>query len=144
MKIVIYSTYHFLLEPSTCPPIPLLINQIFSLKSKIKHTDVDTICFFSRYKIFTNKTKSFYWKHLMEPVKHLKWNFLEKKLTFIAESNFRKKKMLERYLNNTNSYFNESYSFQLLTHPLNLIIWCKMPVHSLITVSSTLQLSYGE
>ena len=80
----------------------------------------------------------------MEPVKDLKWNFLEKKLTFIAESNFRKKKMLERYLKNTNSYFDESYSSQLLTHPLNLIIWCKRPVHSLITVSSTLQLSYGE
>ena len=41
--------------------------------------------------------------------------------------------MFERVLNNTNSYFDESYSLQL---------WIQLP--SLITPYSTLQLSYGE
>ena len=58
MKIVLYSTYHFLLESPKCLPT----------------------------------------------------SFLEKKLTFVAESNFLK----------TTSYFDESSSSQLLTHPLNL------------------------
>ena len=46
----------------------------------------------------------------MESVKHLKWSFLEKKLTFVAESNFLK----------TTSYFDESSSSQLIAHLLNL------------------------
>ena len=39
--------------------------------------------------------------------------------------------MFERVLNNTNSYFDESYSPQLLTLPLNLYIWCKIQVPTL-------------
>ena len=40
--------------------------------------------------------------------------------------------MFETALNNTNFYFDESYSLQLLTPPLNLYIWSKMPGPSLI------------
>ena len=50
MKVFKYSIYTFL------PTQPLLINHIFSWKSKLKHTGVDITCFFSRCKIFTNKT----------------------------------------------------------------------------------------
>ena len=57
MKIVIYSTYHFLLQPPTCPPTPFLINHIFSWESKLKHTDVDTTCFFQDIKSSLTKHK---------------------------------------------------------------------------------------
>ena len=40
--------------------------------------------------------------------------------------------MFETALNNTNFYFDESYSLQLLTPPLNLYIWSKMPGPSLM------------
>ena len=43
--------------------------------------------------------------------------------------------MFESVLNNTNFYFDESYSPQLLTPPLNLQVWCKIPFPSLITPS---------
>ena len=66
MNISIYSTYLFLLEPPSlfsfcqnplpCPPDPFLINKIFSWKSKLKHTDIDIVCFFSGSKIFNNET----------------------------------------------------------------------------------------
>ena len=54
--IFIYFTYPILLL--SCPPNPLLINHVFSWKTKLKHTGVDITCFFyfSRCKIFTNKT----------------------------------------------------------------------------------------
>ena len=35
--------------------------------------------------------------------------------------------MFESYLNNTNSYFDEFCSYQLLTHLLNFWVWCKIP-----------------
>ena len=44
-------------------------------------------------------------------------------------------KMFGRVLNNNSFYFDEYYSPQLLTPPLNLYIWCKIPAHSLITPS---------
>ena len=59
----------------------------------------------------------------MEQVKHL--GFLQKKLTTYSRKQFSQKvspDMFERVLNNTNSYFDESYSSQLLTHPLNILI----------------------
>ena len=38
IKIFIYSTYPFLLQPPPCPSTALLINHIYSWKSKLKHT----------------------------------------------------------------------------------------------------------
>ena len=46
MKVFIYSTYPFLLQPAPCPPTHFLINHIFSWKSKLKHKDVDVTRFF--------------------------------------------------------------------------------------------------
>ena len=46
MKIVTLSTYDFLLHPPPCAATPLSINHILSWKSKLKHADVDTTCFF--------------------------------------------------------------------------------------------------
>ena len=51
--------------------------------------------------------------------------------------------MFQKVLNNTNFYFDESFPPQLLT-TLNLKIWCKIPVPSIITPSARLQLIYGE
>ena len=50
-KIFIYSTYPFLLQPLPCASTHLLINHTFSWKSKLKLQ-----AFFSRCKIFSNKT----------------------------------------------------------------------------------------
>ena len=58
----------------------------------------------------------------MEPVKHLKWSFLQKTLTAYSRKQFSQERKFERYVNNTSSYFDESCSWQLLTHPLNLWI----------------------
>ena len=54
MKIFIYSTSPFLLQTPSLLIESLLINHIFSWKSKLKHT-----CFFPRSKIFTSKTHVF-------------------------------------------------------------------------------------
>ena len=40
----------------SCPANPLLINHVFSWKSKLKRTSVDITCFFQDEKIFNNKT----------------------------------------------------------------------------------------
>ena len=59
----------------------------------------------------------------MKPVKHLSWSFLQKKLTAYSRKQLLEKApplTFERVLNNTNFYFDESYSPQLLTAPLNL------------------------
>ena len=141
MKIIIYSTYHFLLEPSTCPPTPILINHIFSWKSKIKHTDVDPTCFFQDIKSSPTKHKKCFLEASYGTSQTSKVELCRKKVNIYSQNQF---SMFERYLNNTNSYFDESYSSQLLTHPLNLIIWCKIRAFSLIALSSTLQLSYRE
>ena len=79
MKIFIYSTYPFVLQPIPCWPTDFLINYIFSWKSKLKYTDIDfTSFFFQDTKSLLIKHKSIYWKRLMEPVKHLIWRFLQK------------------------------------------------------------------
>ena len=71
-------------------------------------------------------------------MKHLNWNFLQKRLIVYSRRQFSQKALpltFERVLNNTNIYFDESYSAQLLKPPLNLQIWCKIPAPSLITPS---------
>ena len=52
---------------SFCPPNPLLINHIFSWKSKLKHRGVDIMCLF----IFSHQQiiKSISWNCVMEPSK---------------------------------------------------------------------------
>ena len=62
----------------SCPPNRLLINHIFSWKTKLKHTVVDITCFFifQDAKSSLTKYKSVFWKSLMEPIKHLSWSFL--------------------------------------------------------------------
>ena len=57
MKIFMYFTYLFLLEAPLCPQIFLLINHIFSWKSKLKHTVVDIECFFQVAKSSLTKYK---------------------------------------------------------------------------------------
>ena len=47
-----YSTYLFLLQPSSLLIKPLLINHIFSWKSKLWHTGADIACFFPKMQIF--------------------------------------------------------------------------------------------
>ena len=54
MKIFMYSTYPFLLQHRPCPPTVLLKNNIYSWKSKLKHTGVDIKCFFVN-KIFVDE-----------------------------------------------------------------------------------------
>ena len=49
----------------------------------------------------------------MELVKHLSWSFLQKELAAYRRKQFPQKNppyMFERVLNNTNFYFNESYT----------------------------------
>ena len=49
----------------------------------------------------------------MKPVKHLSWSFLQKKLTTYSRKQLLQKApplTFERVLNNTNFYFDESYS----------------------------------
>ena len=53
----IYSTNPFLLQAPFLPT--QLINQVFSWKIKHKHIGVDIMCFFSKCRIFTNKTYFF-------------------------------------------------------------------------------------
>ena len=68
----------FYYKPPPYPPNPLLINDNFSWKSKLKYAGVGITCFL-RCKIFANKTwKSIYWKRLIEPVKHISWSFVQK------------------------------------------------------------------
>ena len=55
MRIFIYSTYRFLLQPPSLLRTVLLTNNIYSQKSKLKHTSVDIKCFFVN-KIFVNET----------------------------------------------------------------------------------------
>ena len=57
MKIFMYSTYLILLEAPLCPQISLLINHIFSWKSRFKHTVVDIKCFFHDAKSSLTKYK---------------------------------------------------------------------------------------
>ena len=62
--------------------------------------------------------KTIYWKRLIDPVKHLSWSFLQKRLTVYSRKQFSPKvppHMFERVLNNTNFYYDESYSPQLLS-----------------------------
>ena len=59
----------------------------------------------------------------METVRHLSCSVLHKKLTAYSRKQFSQKVppyMIEWVLNNTKFYFDESYSHQLLTAPLNL------------------------
>ena len=49
--------------------------------------------------------------------------------------------MFQKVLNNTDFYFDKSYSQQILTPPLNLSIWCQIPAPSFITTFPTLQQS---
>ena len=51
---------------------------------------VDIKCFFVN-KIFVNKTKTIYWRPLTEPVKHLSWSFLQKKLMVNSQKQFLQK-----------------------------------------------------
>ena len=55
MKIFIYYTYPFYYNPRPYLATVLLINNIYSWKSILKHTGVDIKCFFVN-KIFINKT----------------------------------------------------------------------------------------
>ena len=57
MKIFIYSTYPFLLQPPFLPTNPLLINHIIFWKSKLKHTGADIMCFFQDAKSSLTKHK---------------------------------------------------------------------------------------
>ena len=61
MKIFIYFTYPFLLQPRPCPPTVLLINNIYSWKSKFKHTGVDIKCF-----LLTKSSLTKHKKYLLE------------------------------------------------------------------------------
>ena len=59
----------------------------------------------------------------MKPVRHLSWSFLPTRLMAYSPKQFSQKfppYMFERVINNTNFYFDKSYSSQILTHPLNL------------------------
>ena len=78
----------FLLQLSFLPTQLSLINHIFSMKSELNHTGVNITCFLSRRKIFINKNKKCFWKHLIEPVNHLSWRFLEKTLTAYSRKKF--------------------------------------------------------
>ena len=126
----------FYYNPPFCPPNPLLINHILIWKSKVKHTGVDITCFFQDAKSSLAKHKSVFWKRLMEPVKHLSWRLLQKKLTAYSQNNFRKKSTLDVWEG------PKEYQLllwwtppQILTPPLNLKIWCRIPALSLITHS---------
>ena len=83
----------------------------------------------------------------IEPVKHLSWGFLQKKLiVYIAENNFRKKFHL-RCLKE--SLITPIFTLMNPNHPTintspKLQIRCEIPVPSFIILSPTLQLSYGE
>ena len=69
--------------------------------------------FFQDAKSSLTKHKKCFWKPLMEAVKYLSWNFLQKLLTFYSRKQFPSKippSKFERVLKNTNSYFDESYS----------------------------------
>ena len=60
MKIFIYSNYSFLLQPSFLPTQPLLINHIFSWKSKLKHTGVDITFFLQDAESSLTKHKKYF------------------------------------------------------------------------------------
>ena len=107
--------FYILPTPYFYIPHPLLLmNHIFSWKSKPKHTNEDIAYFFSRCKIFTNKTS----KALIGSALWNESNILLRAFYKIVTKNSTLD--VERGLNNTNSHFGESYSYQLLTHPLNL------------------------
>ena len=78
--IFTYFTYPFLLKLPSLPPTSLLINHIFSWKSRLKHTGLDIICFFQDEKSSLTKHKKCYWKRFMEPVEHLRWSLFSKKV----------------------------------------------------------------
>ena len=95
-------TYTFLVEPPPCPPTSLLINHIFSWKSKLKHTGVDITCLFSECKILTKHKASYGTSQtsVLELFTSQRKQFLQKVLPL----NF------ERVLNIINFYIGESYS----------------------------------
>ena len=100
MKIFKHSSYPFYYSPPLYPPFllqpaslpTLLINHIFSWKSKLEHTGLDITCrFFQDAKSSLTKYKNCFWKRLMELVKHLSWSFLQKKLMAYRRKQFPKK-----------------------------------------------------
>ena len=91
MKIFIYSTFPFLLPPTPCPSTALLINHVYSWKSKLKHTVVDILRAFLKCKIFVKKTRKVFIGSILEPVEHLSWSFLQKKLTVYSQKQFSQK-----------------------------------------------------
>ena len=99
------------------PPTPsyYLLAHPSPFETKLKHTGVDMYVFFyfSRCRIFANKIKKCFWKSLMGKFQHLSWSFLQKKLLAFNRRQFLYKIppwIFDRVLNNTNSYFDESYS----------------------------------
>ena len=74
---------------SFCPPNPLIINHIFSWKSKLKHTGVDIMCSFFKIKnLHQQIIKSVSWKCVMEPSK---LELFRKKLTAYSRKQFPQK-----------------------------------------------------
>ena len=70
----------FYYNPGPCPPTVLLINNIYSWKSKLKHTGVDIKCFFV-YKIFVNKT----WKIFIESPLYNQWNIIAYENRYVTQ-----------------------------------------------------------
>ena len=97
MKIFIYSTYPFLLQLPFLSTQPTF-NQSHLLLEKY------TQAYWCRYYVFfflffffedakssLTKHKNVFWKGLMEPVKHLNWSILQKKLTAFSRKQFLQK-----------------------------------------------------
>ena len=116
-RFFIYSTYFFLLQPpflSTQTPF----NQspfLFEKSTKAYGCRYYVFFFFKMQNLQYQNIKNVFWKRLIEPVKHLCWGFLQKKLTAYSRKKTISAKnptldIWEGVLNNTNSYFDESYS----------------------------------
>ena len=120
----------FYYSPAFCPPNPLLNNHIFFWKSKVKHADLD-IMFFSRCKIISNKAlKASYRTRQTSKLQPFtkKVNSLQPKTISTRKSTLdvwegpKENQLLLWWILD-----------QILTPPLNLKIWCRMPAPYLIT-----------
>ena len=115
MKIFTYFTYLFLLQPPFLPTQPPFNQAHFFWKSTVKHTGVDITCF---------------WKRLMEAVNHLSCSLLQKNVNDLQPKTISGKKSTLDVWEGPKEYQVLLWWIlpQILTPPLNLKIWCKIPV----------------
>ena len=108
MKIFIYSTCPFSLQPPFLPTQPLFNQSQFFWKGKIKHTGADITCSFQDAKSSLRKHKKCFLEAFYGTSQTSKMQLFMKKVNGLQPKTISAKnspQMFESLLKNTNSYF---------------------------------------